>query len=111
MADEIGEEQYYLFGAHQDDYLSGPPGKIIAKRHGAICHATGDGAIWIERLKRAEPASLKLPASSSSQPNSVTCRSSPSSHTNTGGAAPLVIFARKNRKKLATCTSSSTTAL
>ncbi len=63
VADEIGEEQYYLFGAHQDDYLSGPPGRIIAKRHGAICRATGDGAIWIERLKRAEPASLKLPAS------------------------------------------------
>ena len=62
VADEIGGEQCYLFGAHQDDYLNGPPGKIIAKRHGAICRATGDGAVWIERLKRAEPASLKLPA-------------------------------------------------
>ncbi len=62
VIDLLDGEQYYLFGAHQEDYLSGPPGQILAKRHGAICRATANGAIWIERLKQVEPGSLKLPA-------------------------------------------------
>ena len=35
------------------------PGEIVAQRHGAICRATVDGAVWITHLKR--PA-FKLPA-------------------------------------------------
>ena len=55
----------YLYGAHEDDVLRGPPGKILGTRHGAICRATGDGAVWITHLKHkrtdGEP-SFKLPA-------------------------------------------------
>ena len=36
------------------------PGEILAQRHGAICRATVDGAVWITHLKRARP--FKLPA-------------------------------------------------
>ena len=48
-----------------EDALRGIPGEIIAKRDGAICRATGDGAMWITHLKQkgtdGEP-SFKLPA-------------------------------------------------
>ena len=36
------------------------PGEIIATRHGGICRATVDGAVWITHLKR--PDHFKLPA-------------------------------------------------
>ena len=55
----------YLYGAHEDDVLRGTPGKILGTRHGAICRATGDGAVWITHLKRKSPdgePSFKLPA-------------------------------------------------
>src|SRR5213083_1853316 len=56
--------QCYLYGAHEEDVLGGTPGQIIAKRDGAICRATGDGAIWITHMKQkgtdGEP-SFKLP--------------------------------------------------
>jgi putative two-component system protein, hydrogenase maturation factor HypX/HoxX len=41
----------YLYGAHAEEVLRGIPGEIIAKRDGAICRATGDGAVWITHLK------------------------------------------------------------
>jgi putative two-component system protein, hydrogenase maturation factor HypX/HoxX len=62
VSDVLGDAPYYLFGAHEDELLNGPPGTILAQRDGAICRATGDGAIWIERLKVAGPGGLKLPA-------------------------------------------------
>ncbi|HXZ04140.1 MAG TPA: enoyl-CoA hydratase-related protein, partial [Ktedonobacteraceae bacterium] len=55
----------YLFGPHEDDVLRGTPGTIIGTRHGAICRATGDGAVWITHLKHKRPdgePSFKLPA-------------------------------------------------
>ena len=55
----------YLYGAHPEEVLSGAPGEVLATRDGAICRATGDGAVWITHLKQkgtdGEP-SLKLPA-------------------------------------------------
>jgi len=57
--------QCYLFGAHAEDVLSGTPGEILATRNGAICRATGDGAVWITHLKQKRPdgePSFKLPA-------------------------------------------------
>jgi putative two-component system protein, hydrogenase maturation factor HypX/HoxX len=55
----------YLYGAHAEEVLRGAPGEIIATRHGAICRATGDGAVWITHLKQkgtdGEPY-FKLPA-------------------------------------------------
>jgi putative two-component system protein, hydrogenase maturation factor HypX/HoxX len=55
----------YLYGAHAEEVLRGIPGEIIATREGAICRATGDGAIWITHLKHKDPdgePTLKLPA-------------------------------------------------
>lgn len=53
VLDTIGNEEYYLFGAHEESLLQGwQPGAIIAKRHGAICRAAIDGAVWISHLKR-----------------------------------------------------------
>jgi putative two-component system hydrogenase maturation factor HypX/HoxX len=55
----------YLYGAHEEEVLNGTPGEIIATRDGAICRATGDGAVWITHLKPKgtnERPSFKLPA-------------------------------------------------
>jgi putative two-component system hydrogenase maturation factor HypX/HoxX len=59
--DRIFGQEYYLYGAHNEHELRGEPGEILAKRHGAICRATGDGALWISHLK-AKSDNLKLPA-------------------------------------------------
>lgn len=61
----IKGDKYYLYGAHEEDTLKGSAGEIIAQRQGAICRATGDGAIWISHLKKkntAEQSFFKLPA-------------------------------------------------
>src|SRR6266487_511254 len=57
--------QCYLYGAHEEGVFRGTPGEIIAKRNGAICRATGDGAIWITHMKQKgtdRQPSFKLPA-------------------------------------------------
>lgn len=61
VLDDIAGEKVRLFGAHKEGILSGEPGAIIAKRNGAICRATGDGAVWITHLKK-HPNGIKLPA-------------------------------------------------
>jgi putative two-component system protein, hydrogenase maturation factor HypX/HoxX len=66
VLDLIGGAEYFLFGGYEDDRLRGDPGTIIARRHGAICRATVDGAVWIPQLRRRRapggPATCKLPA-------------------------------------------------
>ncbi len=66
VLDTIDGEQYYLYGAYEEDFLQGTPGQIIAQRHGAICRAAVDGAVWISNLKKKkqgkQSAFLKLPA-------------------------------------------------
>lgn len=65
VLDTINGEYYYLFGAHKESNLNGTPGEIIGKRNGAICRATGDGAIWISHLQRKDTKNqkfFKLPA-------------------------------------------------
>jgi putative two-component system protein, hydrogenase maturation factor HypX/HoxX len=58
--------QVHLFGAHPERVLRGDrPGEIIARRNGAICRATVDGAVWITHLKRRNEETrdfFKLPA-------------------------------------------------
>src|SRR6185312_5598600 len=62
----IGGAEYFLFGGYEDNHLRGEPGAIIARRDGAICRATVDGAVWIPQLHRRPapggPATCKLPA-------------------------------------------------
>jgi putative two-component system hydrogenase maturation factor HypX/HoxX len=43
VADQIDGRAYYLFGAHEDDFLRGAPGAILGQRDGAICRATATG--------------------------------------------------------------------
>jgi putative two-component system protein, hydrogenase maturation factor HypX/HoxX len=60
LLDTIAGEEVHLFGAHPERTLHGRPGEIIATRHGAICRATIDGAVWVTHAKR--PGEFKLPA-------------------------------------------------
>jgi putative two-component system hydrogenase maturation factor HypX/HoxX len=66
VLDTIGDTEYYLFGGHPEDELRGRPGTILARRDGAICRATADGAVWIPQLRRRPapggPKTFKLPA-------------------------------------------------
>ncbi len=64
VADNIGGELYHLYDACEEDSLRGRPGEIIARRHGAICRATRDGALWVGHLKKILPGekTFKLPA-------------------------------------------------
>ncbi len=58
--DEIMGVNCYLYGVHKEDKLRGGIKEILAKRDGAICLGTKDGALWISHLK--EPHRFKLPA-------------------------------------------------
>jgi putative two-component system protein, hydrogenase maturation factor HypX/HoxX len=60
VLDTIGAAEFHLFGVHRERELRGAPGEIVARRDGAICRATIDGAVWITHLKGAE--GYKLPA-------------------------------------------------
>ena len=60
LLDAIDGIPFHLFGAHDEGSLRGRPGELVAQRHGAICRATVDGAVWITHLKA--PGSYKLPA-------------------------------------------------
>ncbi len=60
VLDEIMGVECYLFGVWKEDKLRGNVKEILAKRDGAICVGTIDGAVWITHLK--EPDRFKLPA-------------------------------------------------
>ena len=67
VLDELGGVAFYLFGGHYERALRGTPGEIVARRTGAICRATVDGAVWITHLRQADSgdegeAHIKLPA-------------------------------------------------
>ncbi|MGW3625229.1 hydrogenase maturation protein [Streptomyces sp. NPDC000880] len=58
--------EWYLCGGHEEDALTGAPGEVLATRHGAVCRATVDGAVWIPQLRprgrAGGPPTYKLPA-------------------------------------------------
>lgn len=60
VRDEFLGVECYLFGAHEEKNLRGEPKEIIAKRDGAICVGTLDGALWISHFQ--EVGRFKLPA-------------------------------------------------
>lgn len=65
VLDRIGDLEVSLFGGALEERLRGRPGSLLASRDGAICRATGDGAVWIPSLRRrneAEQLFFKLPA-------------------------------------------------
>lgn len=61
----LGEE-YRYFDAEAEEALRGEPGSILARRGGAVCVGTADGALWIGHLRRERADDglppLKLPA-------------------------------------------------
>ncbi len=61
VKDKILGVECYLFGAWIEEKFKGKPKEILAKRDGAICLGTVDGAVWISHLK--EPHRFKLPSS------------------------------------------------
>lgn len=50
VRDEFFGIECYLFGVWQEEHLKGKPKEVIAKRDGAICVGTIDGAVWISHL-------------------------------------------------------------
>lgn len=66
VRDELLGAEWFLCGGHPEDRLRGRPGALLATRHGAVCRATVDGAVWIPQLRarRREggPATFGLPA-------------------------------------------------
>ena len=60
VLDEILGEPCYLYGVWREEKFRGRPKEILAKRDGAICLGTVDGAVWITHLK--EVGKFKLPA-------------------------------------------------
>jgi len=60
VLDEVLSIPCYLYGVHKEQRLSGKPKEILAKRDGAICLGTVDGAVWITHLKKV--GGFKLPA-------------------------------------------------
>ncbi len=65
VLDELFGEAAYLYDAWPEDRLGGVPGALIARRHGALCRATVDGAVWIGHVKKKRLQNgpgFKLPA-------------------------------------------------
>jgi len=60
VLDEILGVNCYLFGVWREDKFRGQSKEVLAKRDGAICLGTVDGAVWISHLK--EVNRFKLPA-------------------------------------------------
>ena len=62
VQDEIGGLGVFLYGGYEEEILHGKPGALLATRDGAVCRATGDGAVWIPSLRQAGDGFFKLPA-------------------------------------------------
>lgn len=62
VIDTILDVECFLYGAHKEAILRGGIKEVLAKREGAICIGTKDGAIWISHLKERKSNSIKLPA-------------------------------------------------
>jgi putative two-component system hydrogenase maturation factor HypX/HoxX len=57
---ELAGLRCQVFGAHSERVLRGRPGELLGWRDGAVCVATGDGAVWLSHLR--EKDGIKLPA-------------------------------------------------
>ena len=59
VLDEIAGREVRLFNAWAEPELTGEPGALLARCHGAVCRATADGAVWIGHLKEGEEQPFK----------------------------------------------------
>ncbi|MFI2762228.1 hydrogenase maturation protein [Streptomyces echinatus] len=68
VLDELLGREVFLHGGHPEDRLRGRPGALLARRAGAVCRATRDGAVWIPELRprknSGDPAPFRRPAAS-----------------------------------------------
>ncbi|MET8804010.1 hydrogenase maturation protein [Streptomyces sp. NPDC004546] len=68
VLDELLGREVFLHGGHPEDRLRGRPGELLARRAGAVCRATRDGAVWIPELRprknSGDPAPFRRPAAS-----------------------------------------------
>ena len=63
VLDRIGGADFRLFHGVAEDRLRGRPGDLLARRDGAVCRATRDGAVWITHLAPLQGEfRFKLPA-------------------------------------------------
>lgn len=62
VLDEVAGEELFVYGGWAEGALRGAPGSILDRRHGAVCRATGDGAVWLSHARRPGRSSFKLPA-------------------------------------------------
>ncbi|MFE8947194.1 enoyl-CoA hydratase-related protein [Streptomyces sp. NPDC007856] len=66
VLDELLGREVFLHGGHPEDRLRGRPGELLARRAGAVCRATRDGAVWIPELRprrnSGDPAPFRRPA-------------------------------------------------
>ncbi|NGN62946.1 hydrogenase maturation protein [Streptomyces sp. A7024] len=66
VLDELDGREFFLYGGHEEDELRGRPGELLARRAGAVCRATADGAVWLTQLRPRRtpggPATYKVPA-------------------------------------------------
>jgi len=60
VLDEILGLPCYLYGVHKEEKFKGKAKEVLAKRDGAICLGTIDGAVWVSHLKAV--GGFKLPA-------------------------------------------------
>ncbi|GAB4170942.1 MAG: hydrogenase maturation protein [Rhodocyclaceae bacterium] len=78
VADRIAGVDCWLYDGHAEGGLRGRrPGAVIARRRGALCLATVDGAVWITHARRKSvepgfklPAALALPEAAAGVPES-----------------------------------------
>ncbi|WP_420000060.1 enoyl-CoA hydratase-related protein [Streptomyces boninensis] len=66
VLDTLDGREFFLYGGHEEEALRGRPGELLARRAGAVCRATADGAVWLTQLrprrKPGGPATYKMPA-------------------------------------------------
>ncbi len=62
VRDESLGRTLFLYDAHPAS-MHGPPGRLLARCHGAVARATADGAVWLGHLRDPQgPHPFKLPA-------------------------------------------------
>ncbi|HEY7772409.1 MAG TPA: hydrogenase maturation protein [Marinagarivorans sp.] len=65
VLDHLLGHDVHLFGPANEPTLKGQAKQILAIRHGAVCIATKDGAVWVKQMKcktHPELPAIKLPA-------------------------------------------------